>query len=962
MNKQVYNGFKWIAISIFSLLVISTLSAQDKSQDTSDEYYTLARAEGSKGNFAKAANYCEKGLQKSPLDMDIKEYLGKCYMEIGQLERARITLMEVLKSSPRRVDARHYLINIETQQKRYYSAVCYANELLEITPYAKELWLKKVQLYTLMDNRVEANRTAKRLYQIFPEDNEIKTLYNNILKEDALRLSKGKDYSTAADQYEKILDVSSTDPEAFLNLINSYTKMGNYSAALSVSDRGLQSIPYNTAILDKKIGLLDETQEYQKAITVIEDRLKKGDSPHYRGLLTYMTEKAARFYKNSDPYVLYGKIYEKSPGNKEAFDYLLGTSIQRGDYVRAEELVKKGLKSNPNSKELLAKQLYIYEAQKNWEKTGNTVEKLYSLYPNDVDVREKYYAWIYQKAKTDYNEQSYKDALWGFLKVSETPEYGRYAAQYVFAIHFAQKSYSDALKSVDDLIAKYPTETQYILNKVDLLMSMEEYEAAYNLAKDQEAKIPGKPELKYIYTTASLAYIKYLNKNEDYPKAKTVADELLAKDPQNLSAYNYGIGARVAMKQYDEAIAFIQANPLSQLQPKDLKLKLAGVYSEAGKHEQSVGVLKELHTAYPYNDSLRNNLVEEMLLHAKTLDDSSQFELSKDVYDEIRTIDPKNALAAIKLTNILIEENELDRSMEIIDSALLYNKDYPDLLYQKGLVYEKMGDFKLAKEYHAKFMKPLDKEAEHRERLEYLETKGLKNQVNLSYLRATSDSTYFINTSVATVEYQRDINKNNTVVARVNYAARKSGVGLQGEADWYHTFKNKSSFLANAGIANQFFPKLKAALSFYQPFAKNWQVEIGGRYARTQTDSNFVTGILGIERTFDKVWLNAKGLLMKDDDNNFYNTILAQARFYMKNERNYIVAMASAGTAPEDQRLYFQVNTFTSYVNTMVGAGYFHYLSPRTSFGVQGNWYNFKIQPFTYLNQYNLFLTVRTRF
>lgn len=957
-NKFMYKVFKVIAICFLSIVVIDNISAQDSS----DEYFTLARAEGLKGNFAKAADYCEKGLKKSPLDMDIKEYLGKCYMELGQLEKARTTLLEVLVKSPRRVDARHYLINIETQTKRYYSAVCYANELLEITPYSKALWMKKVQLYNLMENRVEANRTAKRLHHIFPEDEEVKTLYNNILREEAVKLSKGKDFISAIDQYEKILEVSTTDPEAYISLINAYTQTGNYSAALSVADRGLQAIPYHSGILDKKIGLLDETHEYQKAISVTEDRLKRGDSPHYRSILNYLVSKAARFYKNADPYVLYGRIYEQNPNDREAFEYLLNTSISRGYYAQAEELIKQGLKTNPNDKDLLAKQLHIYEMQKNWEKSGFVVDKLYALYPQDTDIRDKYYAWTYQKAKTDYSEQNYKEALWGFLKISQTEEYSKYAAQYIFAIQAVQKSYSEALGTIDGLIQKYPSESQYVLNKIDLLISMEDFSNAYELAKTSYENHPDKPEYKHMVNTASISYIKALNKNEDYARVKAITDELLAADPLNVEAYNYGINARVAMKQYEEAIAFIKSRPDDVVPAKNTQLKLAGVYSEAKQHDQSAAILKELHTAYPYNDSLKNNLVEEMLLHAKSLDDSGSYEQSLKVYEEIREIEPKNITAAIKQTNILIENNELEYSMEIIDSSLVYNNEHPDLLYQKGLIYEKMGNYKLAKEYHAKFVSPLDKERQHKERLEYLEGKGLKNQVNLSYLRATSDSTYLINTSVATLEYQREINKNNTIVARANYAARKAGVGLQGEVDWYHTFSNKSSILASAGIANQFFPKYKASLSFYQPFAKNWQVEIGGRYARLQNDSNLVTGVLGIERTFDRVWLNAKGLLMKDDDNKFYQTILAQARFYMKNERDYVVAMASAGTAPEDQRLDFQVNTFTSFVNTMVGAGYFHHINARTSFGVQGNWYNFKISPQAHLNQYNVFLTLRTKF
>ena len=131
----------------FFVLFFNQIQAQFS---TPEEYFKLAKIEGNeKGNFAKAADNCEKALKITPLDMDIKEYLGKCYMELGQLEKARITLLDVIVKSPRRVDARKYLLNIETQTERYSSAVCYANELLEQTPFDKTLWKKKDQIRRL---------------------------------------------------------------------------------------------------------------------------------------------------------------------------------------------------------------------------------------------------------------------------------------------------------------------------------------------------------------------------------------------------------------------------------------------------------------------------------------------------------------------------------------------------------------------------------------------------------------------------------------------------------------------------------------------------------------------------------------------------------------------------------------------------------------------------------------------
>ena len=103
-----------LAVVLFAIFSVNASHAQNKD---SDVLFEKARIEGEKGNFAKAATYCELGLKLSPYDMDIKEYLGKCQMELGLLDEARITLLDVLKRSPKRVEARHYLLNIEFQTK-----------------------------------------------------------------------------------------------------------------------------------------------------------------------------------------------------------------------------------------------------------------------------------------------------------------------------------------------------------------------------------------------------------------------------------------------------------------------------------------------------------------------------------------------------------------------------------------------------------------------------------------------------------------------------------------------------------------------------------------------------------------------------------------------------------------------------------------------------------------------------
>ncbi|NDI99908.1 tetratricopeptide repeat protein [Flavobacterium sp. LaA7.5] len=953
--------FKFIFACLLFISTAGTVYSQESDfPKTSDEYFKKAKLEGNKNqNFKRAAAYCEKALELAPLDMDIKEYLGKCYMEIGELEKARITLLEVLQKSPRRTDARHYLLNIETQTKRYSSAVCYANELLEITPYSKTLWMRKIGLYNLMDNRVEANRETKRLYQIFPQDEEIRTMYNNVLKEDALKNNKEGDLASAVQQYQEALKVTKNDAELYLNLINLYLKLGNTTEALNTADMGLYHLPDNTDILNKKIGILQEQNRYQEAIGLVQKQLQKRQSAYYNELLIYLTVEAARYYRNSDPYVLYGQLYERNKGNQEAHDYLLNTALSKGYYHDAQLILTQDLKSNPNSKELLSKQLFVYENLGDTSGERRTLEKLYSLYPDDYDIAAKYNELTYEDAKIAYNDKDYNTALPIFIRLSNNPDYGKSAKNYIYSIYVAKKSYTQAMDLIESMIRENPGEHQYILKKIDLLTAMEDYANAYDLILEYKERYPDVLEYSYMFKDFSIAYIKYLNEREAYDTVALVADALVADDPYNMLAYNYAIGARISMGKYAEAMEMIQTARSNFPEDKGFRLKEAGVYSQMGDHEKAVAALRSLMEDYPYNPDIKGALIEEMYVQAKKLElDEEPFQ-AKAIYHEILLIKPNEVDAALKLANIYIDRQEYIEATVVVDDCLVFNPNNTDLLYKKGVIYEKQGDYKRARYYQGMYVPPPHKYEEHLDHLEYLDSKLLKNQINISYLKATSDS-ILVTTSVASLEYLRFENR-NTYVARLNYAARPTGVGIQGEADWYHTFKDKSSFIANAGIANKFFPAMKVSFSYYEPFKKNWQGEVGARYTQLLDATNFYTGILGIERTFDKVWLNARVLLMSDTDD-FYNSVFAQGRFYMRNGRDYATAMASIGTAPEDQKLDFQINTFTSYVNTMVGAGYFHYFSHRTSFGVLGNWYNYRVTPESYINQYNLYLTIRTKF
>jgi len=952
---------KQIAYILFLIINFSINIYSQKEISDSDTYFSKAKEVALKKDFVQATKYCELALDLAPLDQDIKEYLGKCYMEIGAFEKARITLLEVLKKSPKRVDARHYLLNIETQSKRYSSAVCYANELLEITPYSKTLWIKKINLYNFMKNKVEANRAANRLFQIFPNDKEVRYIRANFLKDSALEMSKGNELITSAKQYEDALKISSKDADTYLKLINIYLKLGNNVKALEIANRGLNMLPKNRKIINKKIGILEKEHKYQEAINLIKNQKKKKGrvSGHYNKLQNHLLSEAARYQKNLDPYELYGKLYYRNKKNKTAFNYLLNTSISRGYYADSEQLLQEKLKTNPTSKELLSKQLFVYEAQNKKKQSVTTLNKLYTLYPNDYDIKEKYDSYIFEEAKRKLKEKNYKEAQKIFLKFKNHSEYAHIAKQHIYTIYIAEQKYDKAENLIEKLILEYPTETKFKLRKIDLYAIMGNYEEAFELANIYASKYPKEHDYKNKIKDLSIDYIKNAAKTESWDTVKFVADNLIKQDSTNYLGYNYAIGARISMGQNTEAQTLIKSALKIFPNSRKLKLKLAGSYSTEGNFKKAIEKLQSLQMQYPYSSTIKGALTEEMLKKGQYLDENKQNLEAIKVYKDILKINPKNTIAAIRYTNDLILLERYTDAMEIADQSLQLNKGNLDLIYKKGIIYEKMEDYENALKYQKEYVPPYNKLKTHNNYLGYLESRLLKNQVNVSYLNAVNDSTQFA-TSITTFEYLR-LAKKNTYITRLNYAGRANGVGIQGEFDWTHKFSNKSYSSVNIGASTKHFAKYQLGITYSKPFLKVWLAEIGAKHIKTRGNINFYTAHLGMERSYRNIWINLKIFGMTDGED-YFDNVLLQSRFYMKNEKDYLLTMASVGSAPENEKLDLQINSFLFYTNSMIGAGYYHYFNHRTSIGLLANWFNYRVNEKRFLNQFNLYLTLRTKF
>lgn len=191
-KNNIYLLSKPLFIIVFLLIsgmqmsvYAQTVEDPDGSVELANQVKNLYRA----GNWAAGKKLVDEGMKKYPKESDLKMLSGRYYHQMKQYDKARYELKKSLEWNAKNVDAKQILVNVEQESKRYSSAICYVNELLEVNPYWKGLWSRKIELYELQGNTVESNRLRKRLSQIYPKDSKVQEdyLYNTELQANALR-------------------------------------------------------------------------------------------------------------------------------------------------------------------------------------------------------------------------------------------------------------------------------------------------------------------------------------------------------------------------------------------------------------------------------------------------------------------------------------------------------------------------------------------------------------------------------------------------------------------------------------------------------------------------------------------------------------------------------------------------------------------------------------------------------
>jgi YaiO family outer membrane protein len=741
-------------------------------------------------------------------------------------------------------------------------------------------------------------------------------------------------------------------------ITNMYIRSGSYTRAIEQVNAELVANPGSYDLMMRKLGLLQETHDYAEALNMLQVILKRyPDDAKARGMETSLRMEAAAWYANVDPYLLYQGILEKNPGNREALDKVIGMSMSRGAYREALAWINKGLKNSPNDPRLLGLKMDVLEGDRKFTEAAAVAEKLRQG-NSSADLRSHFIALKVASGRDYLAQQQYDLALAEFGKALQADPSDTTALDMTANTYVLQKDPVRALQVLDKAIASYPGNVRFLIKKSGVLAEMGRYDEAAEMAEQLLSKYPSDEQFSANLVDLRLTAGRILLQSEEYDLAAGQFRQVIAQSPDNLDALNYLINLEVAVGQPDSALLY--ANQALQHYPdnKELLLKKAGVLTDMKRYDEANAITYQLMQRYPFTVKYRTAYTEGLLAAGNTAMKNNSLDSALTIFKQILAINRKDSMVLLYTINTLNTKKEYDSALLYANQGLRYYPTTEIFLQKRATTLEFLKMYAPAA-VTADSVVQVHNTPANADYADYLHSKTMKDQFGMYYLHSSYDYTddkY----NIATLEYRHFI-KRGSYAARLNYAGRAQGTGLQGEAELYYIHHPKLYSYALATYSNEVaFARMRLAYSIFKTFKHNIEGELGVRYLNADS-SNSISGVASIAKTWKDFWVNFRAYYISQSPKS-YTSFNLTTRYYMNRQQDYLSFTAGLGTSPDDRSRLIQFPQLAGLLTHSVGAGYQKTFKYRTTVGLFGTWINQKISTTDYQNQYDIYIMLQRKF
>jgi tetratricopeptide (TPR) repeat protein len=554
-----------------------------------------ASARNSLKNTSGALGDAERAVQLAPSSTDAVAVLAGIYQSQRQGDKARELVEGAIKRAPDNADLRLMLVQIYASLGLEPQVEALLIELIRLQPNEEAHRIRLAQFYTGVKHQDDAERVLRDAIKAIPDDRDLKSALIDFLatqrsreaaakelaamiaaapRDDDLRFEEakfdeqGQEYAKAEAVYRQIIAAhgsAGAGTAARIRLAALKAQQNDLAGAQALVAEVLADNPRDDDALILRGNLALAQKDPKTAIADLRAVLR--DQPNTVGVMRTL---ARAHIANGEPVLaeeILRRAVEANPKDATLQLDLAQLVLDLGRPGQAKPLIDALAKQQPNNTQVLETQYKVAVAINDLVTARAAADAFVATQP------QWSVGYFFQGAVAEATQRP-EDAARLYSKSLELQPDAAEPLQALVRVLVTLKRTPEALKRLDDVIARYPNDAAALTIKGDLLLATEQPKEA---AAAFKSAIERDPKLTIAYRNLAMAEHQY---HDD-----------------------------------DEAIAALKTGIAKVSKPEALETALAGLYDSLNKPDDAAEVYESALRRNPQADIAANNLAMFLVTH-----------------------------------------------------------------------------------------------------------------------------------------------------------------------------------------------------------------------------------------------------------------------------------------------------------------------------------------------------------
>jgi tetratricopeptide (TPR) repeat protein len=536
----------------------------------------LSNTSGQRDTLAHASDQYREILRLDPTDTDAALWLARLYRLENEHEKAETVLRNLLAREPENENGVEQLTQLLLDEGKSQEAVSSLQAILQRAPTPR-LWELLGDAYNQIHDLPNAEQAYRKAADAQPDDiNHHKELAQTLLTEEK--------YPEALEQYQRLAQMDSDDPDNYLRLAEIYRQLKqldraeqNVLLAKQRAPNSLEVTYYEASIYEDEGRLDDSIRVLSDAVTAV--KTESEFTPSRRRTLAILYQQLGPLYRETSNYTAAVNTFEEmlrlgTEEDRRARVMIIDTYRDARDISKALDAARKAADAYPKDRPILMSQALLL---------GENAQ---------ADLAVSHLRTLLDGSAGDFEIQ---------LDIAQVYEESKRWAEAEQAIHAAEKIQPDSSgKEMSGF----------------LMGAIFERQKKYDQAEGEFRKVLNvNPR-----NSSTLNYYGYMlaDRGIRLEEATDLIKRALADDPNN-AAYQDSLGwAYFKQNKLDEAEGFLRKAATRESHDPTILSHLGDVYAKMGKdslaESQWQKSLDEWHRVLPADfDSVKMAEVEQKI-------------------------------------------------------------------------------------------------------------------------------------------------------------------------------------------------------------------------------------------------------------------------------------------------------------------------------------------------------------